>query len=228
MTTFISLPGTAEQVLESSARAPSVITARSPAGTPSRARQQRRVPAQDRRDADRAGHADVTDVTADPVIRRLVLDNREPPRADAPDHVELGVRQQLLDPARPPGGRRHRPEPEPRIDLGAAGVVNPCDDLRHPDDGARDPRRDDVGVVPGCQRGERVAALDPGAQEHVAVEADPLHRRPRESRAEAREGLPVAVHHGHFLPSPRERERELRPHAAAAHDDDFHASSLRR
>ena len=52
--------------------------------------------------------------------------------------------------------------------------------------------------------------LHAGAQQHVAVEADALHRPAAEARAEAREGPRVAVDDGDLV-LPGEAQRPARP-----------------
>jgi hypothetical protein len=61
---------------------------------------------------------------------------------------------------------------------------------------ARDPGRQDVGVVPARDRQERIGLLDAGVLEHVAVEPEPHDRsglEPRGRRANAAAFLSITV-----------------------------------
>ena len=66
---------------------------------------------------------------------------------------------------------RDRRDAEPLVDLGAAGVVDPGDDLLDAEGLARDPRGDDVGVVAAGDGGEGVGAADAGLLQDRLVEA---------------------------------------------------------
>ena len=80
-----------------------------------------------------------------------------------------------------------RGDAEPLVDLGAAGVVDPGDDLLDAERLAGHPRRDDVGVVTAGDGGERVGRRCRPLQ-HVLVEADagdlsPVNAGPRRRNA---------------------------------------------
>ena len=89
----------------------------------------------------------------------------------------------------PVGGPRHGGDgrdAEALVDLGALGVVDAGDDPLDAERLAGHPRGDDVGVVAGGHRGERVGPLDARPEQHVAVEAHAESRSPGEVGADSR------------------------------------------
>ena len=81
------------------------------------------------------------------------------------------VQEHQLDLLDPPRRGRHRRDVEPSVDLRAARIEDPRDDLGHVVVLQRHSRRHDVGVVAAGDRDERVGLADAGLFEHVAIEA---------------------------------------------------------
>ncbi len=102
--------------------------------------------------------------------------------AEGQQRVQLGVRQQLIDALRTPGGYRDGDQPEPLVDLRPARIVQAADDPRHTVDRAGDARRHDVGRVRGAGGGEglgRARCLPPSST--FWSKPTPVSRRPLKS-----------------------------------------------
>src|SRR6478735_5404891 len=97
----------------------------------------------------------------DPALRRDLVD---PDGARGVAEVRFGSGRQ--DPAQHlvggPLDRRHRGDAQTLVDLGAARVVDPGDDLLDSEGLTGHPRGDDVGVVAARHRGEGIGATDAG------------------------------------------------------------------
>ena len=158
-------------------------------------------------------------------MRRHLVD---PDRAGRVAEVRLGAGRQ--QPAQHlVGGPLHRGDggdAEPLVDLGAAGVVDPGDDLLDAERLAGDTRGDDVGVVAAGDGRERVGAADAGLLQDLLVEAVSGHLVAVEPGAEAPEGVGLAVDDRDGVVAVLETAGQRRADPAAAHDHDVHGETL--
>jgi hypothetical protein len=133
-----------------------------------------------------------------------------------------GVREHedhlLHAPAR--GGDRR--DVQALVDVCPHRVVDARDHLGDVVGLARDPGRQDVGVVPARDRQERIRLLDAGVLEHVPVEPEPHDRSGLEPRRQAGERRGVLVDHGDLVTGLRELLREQDADTATTHDDHAH------
>src|SRR6478609_902141 len=123
-----------------------------------------------------------------------------------------------------PLDRRDRGDAEPLVDLGAARVVDPGDDGLDPEALAGDPRGDDVGVVTARHGGERVGTAYAGLLQDLLVEALAGDLVTVEARAQAPEGVGVAVDDRHGVVAVLEAARQCGTDAPTAHDHDVHGA----
>src|SRR6266540_2655060 len=111
---------------------------------------------------------------------------------------------------------------QPLVDLRPPGVVDPGDHRGHVVVLPRHPGRQDVRVVPGGDRDERVGVLDAGFLEVLAIEPDAHEPLGIEPRRQAVQRLPPLVDDRDLVPGLRELHGELRADPAAPHDQDLH------
>ena len=100
------------------------------------------------------------------------------------------------------------------------GIVQARDDVGHAEQVVGHLGAHEVRIVKLGHRGQHVAILDAGAQQHVLIEADALNGAPVEVASQVGERLGVLVDHADVAAIVREHVRQLRAHTPASYDND--------
>lgn len=137
----------------------------------------------------------------------------------------MAVQQHLVDAADGPPDAGDRRDAQLPVDVGAAGIVDAGQDDRDPVRLLGGPRADDVAVVPGGDRDERVRVVDPGRFQHGPAEAVARVEGAGESRRQQPASLGLPVDEAYVVAFGDELRGECGTDPAAAHDDHSHRVS---
>src|SRR5438105_5574281 len=130
--------------------------------------------------------------------------------------------QDLVDGVGADDRRADDAESERLVDLITDGVVDAADDLRHVEDVLRHLCRHDVAIVAVGQGAEGIGLLDPGALEHVLVDAVAQQGIARKVVTQPRKCGSALIDDRHLVALVDQLEGQPGADPAAAHDDDLH------
>lgn len=159
---------------------------------------------------------------ADEVVRHLGADQQRLPVAETEFWAQVAVQQHLVDLVHGPTDAGDGGNAEFAVDVGAPGVVDAGEDVRHPVGLLRRARADDVAVVPGGDGDEGVRVLDTGGLEHGAAVAVALVEADARAVGQPPGRLGPPVDDLHVVPFRGEQSGEGGAHASAADDDHLH------
>ena len=173
------------------------------------------------------GVLDLADAAPDPGAVDVDLHQPHRTRGVPPLRLRTGRQQPAQHLVGGPAHGGHGGNAQPFVHLGPSGVVDPGHHVVDAEGLPDHPGRQDVGVVAGGHRGERVGLFDAGLQQHFAVESDALHGLAGEVGSKPAEGLDTDVDHRDRVVPLLQAAGQARPDAAATHDHDVHGCESR-